>query len=101
MVVFLILMEGYLNGEMIPTMDLYLTSHETEGKDEYEEDPFGTITIEDIMTINGYLNHSEKERGCGGNNHICDETSGTFNACACRWQCGFMQDVRTGSKRHR
>ena len=23
---------------------------------------FGTITIEDIMTINGYLNHSEKER---------------------------------------
>ena len=55
-------MEGYLNGEMIPTMDLYLTSHETEGKDEYEEDPFGTITIEDIMTINGYLNHSEKER---------------------------------------
>ncbi len=55
-------LEGYLNGEMIPTMDLYLTSHETEGKDEYEEDPFGTITIEDIMTINGYLNHSEKER---------------------------------------
>lgn len=55
-------MEGYLNDEMIPTMDLYLTSHETEGKDEYEEDPFGTITIEDIMTINGYLNHSEKER---------------------------------------
>lgn len=55
-------MEGYLNGEMIPTMDLYLTSHETEGKDEYEEDPFGTITIEDIMTINGYLNHSESER---------------------------------------
>lgn len=55
-------MEGYLNGEMIPTMDLYLTSHETEGKDEYEEDPFGTITIEDIMTINGYLNNSENER---------------------------------------
>lgn len=55
-------MEGYLNGEMIPTMDLYLTSHETEGKDEYEEDPFGTITFEDIMTINGYLNNSENER---------------------------------------
>ena len=55
-------MEGYLNGEMIPTMDLYLTSHETEGKDEYEEDPFGTITFEDIMTINGYLNNSESER---------------------------------------
>ena len=55
-------MEGYLNGEMIPTMDLYLTSHETEVEDEYEEDPFGTITFEDIMTINGYLNNSEKER---------------------------------------
>lgn len=55
-------MEGYLNGEMIPTMDLYLTSHETEEKDEYEEDPFGTITFEDIMTINGYLNNSESER---------------------------------------
>ena len=55
-------MEGYLNDEMIPTMDLYLTSHETEGKDEYEEDPFGTITFEDIMTINGYLNNSENER---------------------------------------
>lgn len=55
-------MEGYLNGEMIPTMDLYLTSHEIEGKDEYEEDPFGTITIEDIMTINRYLNNSENER---------------------------------------
>lgn len=55
-------MEGYLNGEMIPTMDLYLTSHETEGKDEYEEDPFGTITFKDIMTINGYLNNSENER---------------------------------------
>ena len=55
-------MEGYLNDEMIPTMDLYLTSHETEGKDEYEEDPFGTITFEDIMTINGYLNNSESER---------------------------------------
>lgn len=55
-------MEGYLNGEMIPTMDLYLTSHETEGKDEYEEDSFGTITFEDIMTINGYLNNSENER---------------------------------------
>lgn len=55
-------MEGYLNGEMIPTMDLYLTSHETEGEDEYEEDPFGTITFEDIMTINGYLNNSENER---------------------------------------
>lgn len=55
-------MEGYLNDEMIPTMDLYLTSHETEGKDEYEEDPFGTITFEDIMTINRYLNNSENER---------------------------------------
>lgn len=55
-------MEGYLNDEMIPTMDLYSTYHETEGKDEYEEDPFGTITFEDIMTINGYLNHSENER---------------------------------------
>lgn len=55
-------MEGYLNDEMIPTMDLYLTSHETEVEDEYEEDPFGTITFEDIMTINGYLNHSENER---------------------------------------
>ena len=55
-------MEGYLNDEMIPTMDLYPTSHETEVEDEYEEDPFGTITFEDIMTINGYLNHSEKER---------------------------------------
>lgn len=55
-------MEGYLNEEMIPTMDLYSTYHETEGKDEYEEDPFGTITFEDIMTINGYLNHSENER---------------------------------------
>lgn len=55
-------MEGYLNDEMIPTMDLYLTSHETEEKDEYEEDPFGTITFEDIMTINGYLNNSESER---------------------------------------
>lgn len=55
-------MEGYLNGEMIPTMDLYLTSHETEEKDEYEEDPFGTITFEDIMTINRYLNNSENER---------------------------------------
>lgn len=55
-------MEGYLNEEMIPTMDLYPTCHETEGKDEYEEDPFGTITFEDIMTINGYLNNSENER---------------------------------------
>ena len=55
-------MEGYLNDEMIPTMDLYSTYHETEGKDEYEEDPFGTITFEDIMTINGYLNNSENER---------------------------------------
>ena len=55
-------MEGYLNDEMIPTMDVYLTSHEIEGKDEYEEDPFGTITFEDIMTINGYLNNSENER---------------------------------------
>lgn len=55
-------MEGYLNDEMIPTMDLYPTYHETEGKDEYEEDPFGTITFEDIMTINGYLNNSENER---------------------------------------
>ena len=55
-------MEGYLNGEMIPTMDLYSTCHEIEGKDEYEEDPFGTITFEDIMTINGYLNNSENER---------------------------------------
>lgn len=55
-------MEGYLNDEMIPTMDLYPTCHETEGKDEYEEDPFGTITFEDIMTINGYLNNSENER---------------------------------------
>lgn len=55
-------MEGYLNDEMIPTMDLYPTSHETEVEGEYEEDPFGTITFEDIMTINGYLNHSEKER---------------------------------------
>lgn len=55
-------MEGYLNEEMIPTMDLYPTSHETEVEGEYEEDPFGTITFEDIMTINGYLNHSEKER---------------------------------------
>lgn len=55
-------MEGYLNDEIIPTMDLYLTSHETEGKDEYEKDPFGTITFEDIMTINGYLNNSENER---------------------------------------
>lgn len=55
-------MEGYLNEEMIPTMDLYSTYHETEGKDEYEEDPFGTITFEDIMTINGYLNNSENER---------------------------------------
>lgn len=55
-------MEGYLNDEMIPTMDLYLTSHEIEGKDEYEEDPFGTITFEDIMTINRYLNNSENER---------------------------------------
>lgn len=55
-------MEGYLNDEMIPTMDLYPTSHEIEGKDEYEEDPFGTITFEDIMTINGYLNNSENER---------------------------------------
>lgn len=55
-------MEGYLNDEIIPTMDLYPTSHETEVEGEYEEDPFGTITFEDIMTINGYLNHSEKER---------------------------------------
>lgn len=55
-------MEGYLNDEMIPTMDLYLTSHETEVEDEYEEDPFGTITFEDIMTINRYLNNSENER---------------------------------------
>lgn len=55
-------MEGYLNDEMIPTMDLYPTSHETEVDGEYEEDPFGTITFEDIMAINGYLNHSEKER---------------------------------------
>ena len=55
-------MEGYLNEEMIPTMDLYPTSHETEVEGEYEEDPFGTITFEDIMTINGYLNNSEKER---------------------------------------
>lgn len=55
-------MEGYLNDEIIPTMDLYSTSHETEVEGEYEEDPFGTITFEDIMTINGYLNNSEKER---------------------------------------
>lgn len=55
-------MEGYLNDEMIPTMDLYPTSHETEVEGEYEEDSFGTITFEDIMTINGYLNNSEKER---------------------------------------
>ena len=55
-------MEGYLNDEMIPTMDLYPTSHETEVEGEYEEDSFGTITFEDIMTINGYLNNSENER---------------------------------------
>ena len=49
-------MDGYLAEENIPSMDLYLSSHETEVPDELEEDPFGTITFEDIMTINGYLN---------------------------------------------
>ena len=49
-------MDGYLAEENIPSMDLYLSSHETEVPDELEEDPFETITFEDIMTINGYLN---------------------------------------------
>lgn len=55
-------MEGYLNGEVIPSMDLYTTSHETDVEGEYENDPFGTITLEDIMTINSYLNGSILER---------------------------------------
>ena len=49
-------MDGYLAEENIPSMDLYLSSHETEVPGEFEEDTFGTITFEDIMTINGYLN---------------------------------------------
>lgn len=55
-------MEGYLNGEVIPSMDLYTTSHETDVEGEYENDPFGTITLEDIMTINSYLNDFILER---------------------------------------
>lgn len=49
-------MDGYLAEENIPSMDLYLSSHETDVPGEFEEDTFGTITFEDIMTINGYLN---------------------------------------------
>lgn len=49
-------MDGYLAEESIPSMDLYLSSHETDVPGEFEEDTFGTITFEDIMTINGYLN---------------------------------------------
>ena len=48
--------DGYLAEENIPSMDLYLSSHETDVPGEFEEDTFGTITFEDIMTINGYLN---------------------------------------------
>ena len=55
-------MEGYLNGEVIPSMDLYTTGHEADVEGEYENDPFGTITLEDIMTINSYLNGSILER---------------------------------------
>lgn len=55
-------MEGYLNEENIPSMDLYVSSHETEIDGEYENDPFGTVTFEDIMTINGYLNFSDTQR---------------------------------------
>lgn len=49
-------MDGYLAEENIPSMDLYLSSHEADVPGEFEEDTFGTITFEDIMTINGYLN---------------------------------------------
>ena len=49
-------MDGYLAEENIPARDLYLSSHETDVPGEFEEDTFGTITFEDIMTINGYLN---------------------------------------------
>lgn len=49
-------MDGYLAEESIPSMDLYLSSQKTEVPGEFEEDTFGTITFEDIMTINGYLN---------------------------------------------
>lgn len=76
-------MEGYLDDENIPSMDLYTPVYEDvleteepsveeestlenenpsleEEIEEVEEEPFGTITFEDIMFINGYLNEVEE-----------------------------------------
>lgn len=76
-------MEGYLDDENIPSMDLYTPVYEDvpeteepsveeestlenenpsleEETEEVEEEPFGTITFEDIMFINGYLNEVEE-----------------------------------------
>lgn len=80
-------MEGYLANKNIPSMDLYTPVYEEETpseeeepvlgeeeettlegnteeveepKEEIEKEEFGTITFEDIMTINGYLNETEE-----------------------------------------
>ena len=54
-------MNAYLNEEIMPTMDLYLTEHETDIPGEFVEDPFGTITFEDVMLSNKYLNRNDQE----------------------------------------
>lgn len=54
-------MNAYLNEEIMPTMDLYLTEHETDVPGEFVEDPFGTITFEDVMLSNKYLNRNDQE----------------------------------------
>lgn len=82
-------MEGYLENKNMPSMDLYTPVYEEETPSEEEEpvlgeeeetilegnteeveepkeeieieiEEFGTITFEDIMTINGYLNETEE-----------------------------------------
>lgn len=80
-------MEGYLENKNMPSMDLYTPVYEEETpseeeepvlgeeeetaleenteeveepKEEIEKEEFGTITFEDIMTINGYLNETEE-----------------------------------------
>lgn len=79
-------MEGYLANKNMPSMDLYTPVYEEETpseeepilgeeeetilegnteeveepKEEIEKEEFGTITFEDIMTINGYLNETEE-----------------------------------------
>ncbi len=78
-------MEGYLDDENIPSMDLYTPVYEDvpeteepsveeestlenenpsleEKTEEVGEETFGTITFEDIMFINGYLNEVEERK---------------------------------------